>query len=68
LHNYATDILHIKDALHGNGNTTLMHVLKEQNMYADFMANEGSHARCSANWNCLPPAMESLILRDKLET
>jgi hypothetical protein len=27
LHTYATDILHIKDALQGNGNTTLVHVL-----------------------------------------
>ncbi|XP_039688729.1 uncharacterized protein [Medicago truncatula] len=32
LHTYATDILHIRDVLHGNGNTTLMHVLREQNM------------------------------------
>jgi len=38
LHTYATDILHIKDALQGNGNTTLVHVLREQNMCADFMA------------------------------
>jgi hypothetical protein len=42
--------------------------LGEQNMCADFMAKEGSHARCSARWNCPPPGMESLILRDKLGT
>ena len=48
LHTYATDILHIRDVLHENGNTTLAHVLREQNMCADFMAKEGSHARCSA--------------------
>jgi len=40
LHTYATGILHIRDALHGNGNTTLMHVFREQNMCADFMAKE----------------------------
>ncbi|KEH23262.1 hypothetical protein MTR_7g072610 [Medicago truncatula] len=27
---------------------------------------EGSHARCSAHWNCHPPDMKSLILGDKL--
>jgi len=43
LHTYATNILHIKDALYRNGNTTLMHVLREQNMCADFMAKEESH-------------------------
>jgi len=41
LHTYATDILHIRDVLHENGNTTLVHVLREQNMCADFMAKEG---------------------------
>jgi len=40
LHTYVTDILHIKDALQGNGNTTLVYVLREQNMCADFMAKE----------------------------
>ena len=49
LHTYATDILHIRDALHGNENTTLVHVLREQHMCADFMAKEGSQARCSAH-------------------
>ena len=68
LHTYAIDILHIKDALQENGNTTLVHVLREQNMCADFMAKEGSHARCYAYWNCPSPGMESLILRDKLGT
>jgi len=68
LHTYATDILQIRDVLHENGNTTLVHVLREQNMCADFMTEEGSHARCSAHWNCPAPGMESLILRDKLGT
>jgi hypothetical protein len=68
LHSYATNILHIKDVLHENGNTTLVHVLREPNICADSMAKEGSHARCSAHWNCPPPNMESLILRDKLGT
>jgi hypothetical protein len=68
LHIYATDILRIRDVLHENGNTTVVHVFREQNMCADFMANEGSHAKCSAHWNCPPPDMESLILRDKLGT
>jgi len=40
LHTYVIDILHIRDALHENGNTTLMYVLREQNMCAYFMANE----------------------------
>jgi hypothetical protein len=40
LHTYATDILHIRDVLHGNGNITLVHVLREQNMCADFMAKD----------------------------
>jgi len=68
LHAYATDILHIRDDLHGNENTTLMHVLMEQNMCADFMANKRLHARCSVNGNCPSSGMESLILRDKLRT
>jgi len=68
LHIYATVILHIRDVLHENGNTTLVHVLREQNMCADFMAKEGSHARCSTHWNCPPLDMESLILIDKLGT
>jgi len=67
LHTYTTDIFHIIDVLHGNGNTTLVHVLREQNMWADFMAKKGSHARCSAHWNNPLSGMESLILRDKLE-
>lgn len=29
---YAIDILHIRDILHRNDNTILMHILKEQNM------------------------------------
>jgi len=29
LHTYAIDILHIRDALHANGNITLEHILKE---------------------------------------
>ena len=68
LHAYAIDILHIKDALHENVYTTLVHVLRKQSMCADFMVKKGSHARCSAYWNCPPPGMESLILRDKLGT
>ena len=44
LHTYATDILHIRYSLHENGNTTLVHVLREQNMCVDFTAKEGSHA------------------------
>ena len=47
--NVRTDILHIRDALYRNGNTTLIHVLRDQNMCVDFMAKEGSHARCSAH-------------------
>ena len=61
LHTYVSDILHIRDVLHENGNSTLVHVLMEQNMCADSMAKEGSHARCSAHWICPPPGMESLI-------
>jgi len=40
LHTYASDILHIRDDLHGNGNTTLVHVHMKQNMCAGFMAKE----------------------------
>lgn len=47
LHTYVTDILHIRDILHGNDNTTLVHVLREQNMCTNFMAKEESHSRCS---------------------
>ena len=68
LHTYATDILRIRDALHGNGNTTLVHVIREQNMCADFMAKERSHARYSARSNYPPAGMESFILIDKLGT
>jgi len=68
LHTYPTGILHIRDVLHENDNTTLVHVLKEQNMCADFMAKKGSHVRCSTHWNCHPSGMKSLILRDKLGT
>jgi hypothetical protein len=49
LHTYAIDILHIRDDLHENGNTTLMHVIKEQNMCANFMVKEGSHSKCSSH-------------------
>jgi hypothetical protein len=68
LHTYATDILRIRDVLHEHGNTTLVHVLREQNICADFMTKEGSHAKCSFHWNCSPSGMKSLILRDKLGT
>ena len=57
LNTYATDIIHIRDVLHENGNTILMHVLREQNMCADFMAKEGSQTRCSVHSNCPPPGM-----------
>jgi len=40
LYTYAPDILHIRDDLHGNGNTTLVHVLREQNMCANFIVKE----------------------------
>jgi len=40
LHTYATDIFHIRDVLHGNGNTTTVHILKEQNMCANYVAKE----------------------------
>jgi len=68
LHTYATDILHIRDTLHENENPTSVHVPREHNMCVDFMAKEGSHARFSAHYNCPPPGMESLTLRDKLGT
>jgi len=31
----ATDILHIRDVLHGNRNTMLVHILREKNMCTD---------------------------------
>lgn len=50
LHAYATNILHIIDALHENDNTILAHAhahaLRKQNTYANYMTNEGSHSRC----------------------
>jgi len=49
LHTYATDIIYIRDILHGNGNITLVHVIREQNMCGDFMAKKRLHARCSAH-------------------
>jgi len=49
LHNYASDILHMRDALHVNENTTLVQVRMEQNMCADFLVKEISHARCSVH-------------------
>jgi len=55
------DIIHIRDVLHGNRNTTLMHVFREQNMCADFIAKEESYARCSVQWNFHLPHMEYLI-------
>jgi hypothetical protein len=70
LYIYSTDILlHIIiDGLHEIGSIALVHVLSEQNIRANFMAKEGSHSRCSVYWNCPPPGLESLILRDKLGT
>ena len=47
LHTYATNILYIRNALYENGNTTFVHVLKKQNMCADFIAKEESHAMYS---------------------
>jgi len=32
LHTNATDLFHIRDVLHGNKNTTLVYVHREQNM------------------------------------
>jgi len=49
LDTYAIDILHIRDILHGNDNTILVHILKEQNMCAYFMPKKGSHSRWSTN-------------------
>jgi len=68
LHAYVTDILHIIDVLHGNGNATSVHVLREQDMCVDFMVKEGSHAKCFAHKNCPPTGQEPLILRDKFGT
>jgi len=60
LHTYATDILRIRDDLNENGNTIVVHVLREQNMCADFMVKEGPHAKCSAHRNC-PPSGNNVI-------
>jgi len=49
LDTYVTDILHIRDILHENDNTTLVHVLREQNMCANFMTKKKSHSRCSTH-------------------
>jgi len=68
LHTYATHILHIRDLLHGNRNTALVHVFREQNTCADFMAKEGSHAMYSTHPKCRSCGMESLILINKLGT
>ena len=68
LHTYATDILRIRDGLRENGNTTVAHVLREQNMCANFMVKEGSHAKCSAHWNCPPPGMKYLIMSRAVKT
>jgi len=51
-HTYAPNILHLRDVLHKNGNTTLVHVLREQNMCANFMAKQESYSRCYVHWDC----------------
>jgi len=45
LHTCSTDIVHMRDAFQGNDDATLVHILREQNMCADFMVKEGSDAR-----------------------
>lgn len=40
----------------------LVHVLREQNKCADFLAKAGTHSTISAQWESPPPELESLIL------
>jgi len=68
LHVHASTILQISETLRQEENYTLVHILREQNMCADFMAKEGSHSASTVIWDRPPPGMESLLLRNKLET
>ena len=45
LYTYAIEILHIRDTFNGNKNTAFLHVLRKQNMCANFMAKEGPDER-----------------------
>ena len=68
LHVHASTILQISEALQQEENYTLVHILCEQNVCADFMTKEGSHSTSTVTWDHPPPGMESLLLRDKLGT
>jgi hypothetical protein len=46
LHVYALDIFYIIDVPHETDRTTLVHVLTEENICADFMENERPHSKC----------------------
>jgi hypothetical protein len=65
LHVYASVLLEISDALH-HGTINLVHIPREQNICADFMAKKGAHSASSAHWDRPPDGLESLLLRDKL--
>jgi len=65
LHVYAYVVLEISDALH-HGIVNLVHILREHNICADFMAKEASYSACSAHWTRPPTGLESLFLGDNL--
>jgi len=65
LHEYASVLLEILDALH-HETVNLVHILREHNICADFMAKEASYSACSTQWTRLPTCLESLLLRDNL--
>jgi len=64
LHVYAL-LPEITDALH-HETVNLVHILREHNICANFMAKETSYSAYSAHWTRPPAGIESLLLKDNL--
>ena len=60
LHVYAYVLLEISDPLH-HGTINLVHIIREQNIYADFMAKKSDHSASSVQWDRPPYDLESLL-------
>ena len=65
LHVYAFVLLKISDALH-HGTVNLVHILREQNICADFMVKEASYSACSTHYTRPPVDLKSPLQRDNL--
>jgi hypothetical protein len=63
LHVYVSVLLEISYSLH-HMIINLVHIPREQNICADFMAKKGVHFASPAQWDRPPDSLEFLLLRD----